>query len=432
MHVSSATFAYPDTPGVIRAGLTAHLLGETLPTDTYLLSTCLRIELIVAGEMDRLEEVAEQVLGTGLGHGVARTGEDAIAHAFRVAAGLESPILGEREILTQFRQALAQAEEAGSVTGLLAKLLETAVAVGRQARELLPESPHDSMAAVAAQVVGASDRVAVLGSGLMAQSVVMGLFGLPAPPAITVVARTPENVTIPGVEVWPMSRAAEAVADFPAVVSATSAKQRLIPDRDLADAIARRSGRTLHLVDMAMPPDLNPPPGSEVVYIDIDDLAAKAARRARRDDADAMVAAAAADAYRRFSDHHAVGPVIGGLMRSADAIVERTVDRFAGRLGGGDDTAVLRQAAHTVARTLLAAPVSYLRSADRPSEAVDVVAEAFGVDQAGRPGETGKPGQEAAGGPREGREKAAEPEAEAGVGSSPLASRSPQLSQGRP
>jgi glutamyl-tRNA reductase len=379
MQLNSLTFAYPDTPGEIRAEITTRLAGSEAPAETFLLSTCLRIEVLVAGDRRRLDEVAAELLGIDdpTAHGVVLSGEQAVAHIFGVAAGLESPILGEREILTQFRQALAAAEESGSVTGLFAKLLETAVSVGRQARELLPDSPHDSMAAVAAQVVGAFDRVAVLGSGLMAQSVVMGLFGLPAPPEVTVVARTPENVTIPGVEVWPMSRAAEAIGSFPAVVSATSAKQRLIPDDELAAALGRRRG-TVMLVDMAMPPDLLPPDGAPVTYVDIDHLASKAARRARRHDADAMVAAAAADAYRRFTDHYAVGPVIGGLMRTADDIVDRAVDRFAGRLGGADDAALLRQAAHTVARTLLAAPVSYLRSSDRPAEAVDMLAEAFG------------------------------------------------------
>jgi glutamyl-tRNA reductase len=382
VHVATATFAYPQTPGEVRAELTSNLKRDVVSSDTFVLATCLRIEVAISGDRQRLDEVTAALFGDPayLQHGVVRTGEEAISHLFRVAAGLESPILGEREILTQFRQALAEAEERGAVTGLTAKLLETAVSVGRQARELLPASPHDSMAAVAAQVVGGAERVAVLGSGLMAQAVVMGLFGLPAPPEITVVARTPENVTIPGVTVRAMDSAVDTISTFPAVVSATSAKQRLIPDSDLAEALSRRRD-LLTLVDMAMPPDLLPPAEALVHYVDIDDLANRAARRPRRNDADAMVEAAAADAYRRFTDHHAVGPVIGGLMRTADDIVDRTVDRFTGRLGQGDDQKLLRQAAHTVARTLLASPVSYLRSADRPAEAVDLLAAAFGIDE---------------------------------------------------
>jgi glutamyl-tRNA reductase len=382
MHLNCVSFSYPSTPGEVRADLANALRRNVETSGTFVLATCLRIEVAVAGDRRRLDEVATTLFGDPayLDHGVIRSGEAAIAHLFRVAAGLESPILGEREILTQFRQALADAEERGSVTGLTAKLLETAVAVGRQARELLPDSPHDSMAAVAAQVVGGADRVAVLGAGLMAQAVVMGLLGLPAPPDVTVVARTPENVAIPGVTVRAMTAASEVIATFPAVVSATSAKQRLIPEAELAEALARRRD-TLTLVDMAMPPDLLPPPGAAIRYVDIDELAGKAARRPRGEDADAMVNAAAAEAYRRFTDHHAVGPVIGGLMRAADEIVDRTVDRFAGRLGQGDDDRLLRQAAHTVARSLLASPVSYLRSGDRPAEAVDLIAAAFGIDE---------------------------------------------------
>jgi glutamyl-tRNA reductase len=382
MHLTVVSFSYPSTPGEVRADLTAALRREVDSYDTFVLATCLRIEVAVAGDRQRLDEVATLLFGdpSCLGHGVVRSGEAAIGHLFRVAAGLESPILGEREILTQFRQALAEAEGRGSVGGLTAKLLETAVSVGRQARELLPDSPHDSMGAVAAQVVGSADRVAVLGSGLMAQSVVTGLLALPAPPDVTVVARSPENVTIPGVTVRAMTAASVILETFPAVVSATSAKQRLIPESELAEALARRTD-VLTLVDMAMPPDLLPPPGAAVHYVDIDELAGKAARRPRRNDADAMVSAAAAEAYRRFADHHTLGPVIGGLMRTADEIVDRTVGRFIGRLGLGDDDQVLRQAAHSVARTLLASPVSYLQSGDRPAEAVDVIAAAFGIDE---------------------------------------------------
>jgi glutamyl-tRNA reductase len=381
MHLSSVSFSYPSTPGDVRADLTTALHHGVTPDDTFVLSTCLRIEVATAGDRHRLDEVATMLFGPGcLGHGVVKSGEAAIAHLFRVAAGLESPILGEREILTQFRQALAEAELRGSVGGLTAKLLETAVSVGRQARELLPESPHDSMGAVAAQVVGGADRVAVLGSGLIARSVVMSLLGLPAPPEVTVVARTPENLDIPGVTVRPMSATSEVIETFPAVVSATSAKQRLIPESELVEALARRSD-PLMLVDMAMPPDLRPPQGVSVRYVDIDELAGRAARRPRSDDADAMVGAAAAEAYRRFADHHTVGPVIGELMRKADETVDRVVDRFAGRLGLGNDERILRQVAHSVARALLASPVSYLRSGDRSAEAVDLIATAFDIDE---------------------------------------------------
>jgi len=72
--------------------------------------------------------------------------------------------------------------------------------------------------------------------------------------------------------------------------------------------------------------------------------------------------------------------LIAALMRRGDEIIEHTVNRFAGRLADDADRAVLRQAAHTVARTLLAGPVSYVKGDDTRSETIEIIAEAFGID----------------------------------------------------
>ena len=381
-HISSATFAYPAVDSATRARLADARTQVDGDGSTFLLSTCLRTEMVVAGDAEHLRRTLERVFGSTVDVGIAkvRHDADAVEHLYRVAAGLESPIRGEGEILTQFRQTLTKASEAGTVAGLFSKLIETAVAVGRQAREAMPDSPHDSMAAVAAQTVGHADRVAVLGSGAMATAVVKALQGLPAPPMITVVARTPERVSSRDVDVWPFDRAIDALEDFPAVVSATSAEKRLI-DADRMAVVAQHRTSPLTLVDMAMPPDFAVSPSATLRYLDIDDLARMAERRPRGDEADELVRRAAVEAHRSFVDHHQVGPVIGGLTRRADDIVESAVARFSGRLNNENDQAVLRQTAHTVARTLLAGPIAYIKQPDRIPEAVDVVADAFGVDE---------------------------------------------------
>ena len=382
MNLSAASFAYPYHDGRVRALLANRLLtAERLP-QAFVLSTCLRIEVMVPGPRADLEDGMTTLFGD-LPDGVQphiRQGDRAVTHLFRVAAGLESPILGELEILTQFRQTVLESEEAGTVGGLFARLLETGVSVGRQARELLPGSPHNSMAAVAAQAVGSSGRVAVLGSGIMATAVVDGLLSLPAPPEVTVVARNPEKVVKrEGVEVWPFQRAAEALSVFPAIVSATSAKRRLVDDKTMAASVSDRLA-PLTLVDMAMPPDFKHPGTPSVTYLDIDDLARMADRRPRAGEADSYVEAAASDAYRQYRDHDEVGPLIGSLMAVADDIVDETVARFVGRLSKADDIAVLRQVAHTVAHTLLARPVAYVKGSDRPPDAANVIADAFGIE----------------------------------------------------
>jgi glutamyl-tRNA reductase len=381
VELSAASFSYPQHDGQIRAEIARRLSTTKKMDEGLVLSTCLRVELTVPGPATRLQGMLASLFGE-LPSGVEpeiRVGQAAVTHLYRVASGLESPILGEQEILTQFRKALIEAEAAGHVGGLFARLLESAVSVGRQARELLPVSPHNSMAAVAAQAVGAVDRAAVLGSGIMATAVVDGLLLLPAPPQVTVVARHPKKMAErPGVEVLAFEHACAVIEEFPAVVSATSAKQRLIDDDSLSAAVSDRKTPLL-LIDMAMPPDFRPSAEDAITYVAIDDLARMADRRPRSDEADALVESAAADAYRQYRTHHEVGPLIGGLMTNADAIVDKTVQRFSGRLGDPADEAVLRQSAHTVARTLLAGPVSYLNDEEKAPEAIDVIADAFGV-----------------------------------------------------
>lgn len=382
MEISVASFAYPGHDGTVRAELARRLLTGTTIEPGFVLSTCLRVEVVVPGPEDELQRALQRLFGDLLDRTrpQIRRGERAVAHLYRIAAGLESPILGEQEVLTQFRQSLIEAEEAGQVGGLFARLLEGAVGAGRQARELMPGSPHNSMAAVAAQAVGSASQVAVIGAGLMATGVVEGLLLLPAPPRVTVAARHPEKVSgWDGVEVVPFDQATWILETFPAIVSATSAKRRPIADEVLAEALSRRTA-PLILVDMAMPPDFKPPVGDQVSYLDIDDLARMADRRFRSEEADALVDAAAAAAYRQYRDHHDIGPLIGSLMSRADDIVEEMVRRFGGRLGEGRDEAVLRQAVHTAVRTLLADPVTYLKQEERPEEAIDVIADAFGID----------------------------------------------------
>ncbi len=382
LELSAASFSYPEHDGPTRAAIARRLIESSPPYEGFVLSTCLRVEVAVAGPVAHLERLLATLFGEVPAPPLMWTGEEAVKHLYRIAAGLESPILGETEILTQFRQSLIGAETSGKVEGLFARLLEGAVAVGRQAREVLPGSPHNSMAAVAAQVVGTAESVAVLGSGIMATAVLDGLALLPAPPRVTVVARHPEKVAERAdVEVLPFDHAPRVIAEYPAVISATSAKRRLVDDAQLSAAVRDRD-LPLLLVDMAMPPDFRPSVGDLITYFAIDDLARMADRRPRSNEADALVETTAAEAYRAFRDHHEVGPLIGGLMAGADDIVESTVRRFASRLHHPSDEALLRQSAHTVARTLLAGPVSYLKTADRAPEAIDVIAEAFGVEDA--------------------------------------------------
>lgn len=373
MEISLATFAYPEIDGNGRARVAAPA-GGGLPAGTFVLSTCLRVELLAAGARDLLEASLSGSTTDGV---VPRwqTGEDAAVHIFRVAAGLESPILGEIEVLTQFRQAIAELRERGTAPRGLLKLLESAVAAGRAAREAMGTSPHDTMAALAAQVVGPSSRVAVIGSGTMARAVVAALSALPAPPAIAVLARSPDLVNVEGVMVQPLEELTAVLAEFPAVVSATAASGCLMSPEDLAASLVGRE-EPLVMVDMAMPPDFAPPEEGSFRYIGIDQLAGMARRRLELPEVSKMVATAAREAFHSYANHDRAAPVIRSMFALAENAVDETVDRFSGRLADPADRDILRQAVHTVARKLMDRPVTAVRSSRDPA-LVEVFADIY-------------------------------------------------------
>lgn len=378
MRLATASFAYPQIDNAGRARLASALGHAGIPDGVFVLSTCLRVEVAAECDVRSLHGIVAGIFGPdAVEKADWRTGEAAAVHLFRVAAGLESPIVGERDVMTQFRGAVADAEERRAVGGLFAKLLENAVATAREVHRSLPMSAHHSIADVAAEMVSGSDRVAVLGSGTMAAAVAENLVERGVP--VTVVARRPDLVSIPGVEVASFDDAGAVLSAYPAVVSATAAKHALVDDEDLRSIVEGRD-EPLLLVDMAMPPDFVAPPGADVRYVDIDALAAAVAPQPTALTADAIACGAAVDLFSRLESHAAVAPVIAAMISGADDIVERVVGRFAGRLGDEADVAVLRQAVHTATRTLLSTPVHTLRDSDLTDAEVAGIAAAFDVD----------------------------------------------------
>lgn len=376
MHITCASFAYPRVGETDRARVARALAaGNTVP-GAFVLATCLRVEVAVPGDETALKERLDELMGVVPVDPELREGDDAVRHLFRVAAGLESPIVGEVEVLAQFRQAVAELRRAGPVEGWFLKILESAVGTGREARATMPASPHDTMAAVAAQVAGPAHRVAVIGSGTMARAVVEALRGLPAPPEVTLLSREPAGVDLAGAEVRSLDGIAAVLAELPVVVSATSASKHLVGRDELSRLLADRSDPLL-LVDMAMPPDFSIPDGHRVHYVGIDDLARLAQRRPQSGTAEELVSAEAAETYRLLAMRGRAGPLIASMLARADDVVEETVERFAGRLSHDGDREVLRQTAHTVARTILNRPVSALRSSGDPDliEAMSAVFE---------------------------------------------------------
>jgi len=384
--ISSVSYAYPAVPSDDRAHL-ATTLGPVSAALTrlceagipsFILSTCLRIEIAIPAPIEDLDEALRLVFGdipTPQGT-VQRSGTEAVEHLFRIVSGLESPVIGEREILVQFRHAAFSAAKHGGAKGTFVGLFDAAIATARAVREELPPDPRRSMAAVAAGLTAPADRVAVFGHGEMGRSVAEALLDLPHSPIVEVYVRRPELIASQQVIIRPLSEAPTALITLPAVVSATSAKTRLIPADELASLLAARS-EPLTLVDMAMPHDFSPPAGSPVDYHDIDHLAALAKDHMPEGSADQIVSEAAGEFMHKIWAGRRAGHLIENIFDQADEAVDEVVDRLAGKLVAPEDRALLEQAARTAARKVLHKPIHYL-AGDGTDDAATIAA-AFGV-----------------------------------------------------
>jgi glutamyl-tRNA reductase len=264
------------------------------------LSTCNRTELYVAHDDDVPAEVAATSVllerEPDLANALYRLNDEAAAlHLFRVAAGLDSLVPGEGEILGQVRAAF----EAGATGPILDRLFRQALYAGRKARSqtAIGESPASVSAAAAAlaqQVFGDLDgrRILLVGAGKVSEQAARNLISRGA--EIAVVAnrtldRASELAERFRSAALPLERIEDELARADVVVSSTSSPDVVLHRDQVERALRARRGRPLFLIDLAVPRDLDPAINElDGCYLyDIDDLEAVVAeslgaRRLRR------------------------------------------------------------------------------------------------------------------------------------------------------
>ncbi|MGH9066132.1 MAG: glutamyl-tRNA reductase [Acidimicrobiales bacterium] len=274
----------------------------------------------------------------------------AVAHLFEVAAGVDSAVLGEGEILAQVRRAWERAREEGAVGPVLSDLFRHAVEVGKRARSETGiargiASISQAASALAAERLGGSlagRRVLVLGAGEMGEGMAVALGASPA--EVLVANRTPARASDLAERVGGLAVAwaslPETLAEVDVVLASTGARAALIGVDDLAPVMAARSGRPLLVVDVAVPRDVDPGvaelPG--VTLLDMGDLTefAEAGMAGRRREAD-RVRAIIADEVQRHLEVAAArtaAPVVSALRRRVETVRRAELDRYRSRLGG--------------------------------------------------------------------------------------------------
>jgi glutamyl-tRNA reductase len=383
LRLTSLSFAHPVVRSDRRAGLfmsedaihDAHERLRSLGHPAFLLATCLRVEIAWTGAPALGPEVFACLYGDdqSFDQAAVKWDEDAFVHLSRVAAGLDSPLVGETEVLSQFRQAVALMPEASTGGSDLARVMNAAVGVGRTTRRLLGDTPRGSLGAVAAREAEASGRVAILGSGAMARAAIQHLDDVD----VTVFARRPGDVG--GHAALPWEQAEDALASFPVLISTVPGSEPLFSDHVVARSLGSRSENLL-LIDLGMPPGFDPRLMADGVrYLGVDEIASSVSVRPSSEVEEKIFRGASA-VWRRLSVPDRVGAVIAAMMEQADTAVSEEVQRFSHRLSVSDDPErILRQLAHSVARRVLHPPISYVSSTDRGIAVAETLAEAFGI-----------------------------------------------------
>ena len=342
-----------------RAGLASALEGlaaRHVAREMAVLSTCNRAEVYVAAETDRAVEEIFSFFADYHGvpaadlapHLYVHHGADVARHLFRVAAGLDSLVVGEPQILGQVKAAYTVASEAQFTGTVLNRLFHVAFAAGKRVRAetgLGEGAVSVSYAAIALakKIFGDLNplRVLILGSGEMAT--LAGIhFRAQQVREIAVASRTRASAERIAPEIgadvvdWSGMDSELERADI--LVAATGASAAVLARADVERAMKRRRGRALFIIDIAVPRDVDPDAGSldQVFLYNIDDLQAivkenLARRTAELEHADAIIDGETAK-FAAWLQSREIIPTVVALREHFEAIRSAELQRLAPKL----------------------------------------------------------------------------------------------------
>lgn len=328
------------------------------------LSTCGRVEVYVTGvHWKRMRSALRRELG---GHGrlfrERRDAESAL-HLFRVATGLESPLLGESQILGQVRAAARLARRTGSLDPLLAGTADRAIAAGRRAR-------HESGLGRGAASIGQA-AVALLRSELgrvEGTAVLVVGAGEVGSLAASALAKAGARLTVASrarAGTLPLDEVPSALRHVDAAVFSAAVPEPLLRAADVAPR-----ARPLLLLDLGVPRNVDPNVAElpEVRLVNVDEVSAAVAAAAGRRHQAAERAAEILDQelvdWSNWVRTATAGPTLAALAAYADGIREREVQRTLRALGDTDPETRRRVEAlsRALVSRLMLHPISYIRA----------------------------------------------------------------------
>lgn len=243
--------------------------------EAAILSTCNRTELYCAGshhQMARtiswLSEIGRVPVDTLRHHSYGLQDEQAARHAFRVASGLDSMVLGEPQILGQMKNAVRAAATTGALGPTLNQLFQRSFSVAKEVRSSTDIGGQStSMAAAAVRLAGqlfedlSETRILLVGAGDMID-LCAAHFAAKKPKNITIANRTEQRgerlAQKYGGQSMPLANLPERLHEFDIVVSCTASTLPLIGLGAVESAIAMRKMRPMFMLDLAVPRDIEP------------------------------------------------------------------------------------------------------------------------------------------------------------------------------
>ena len=375
------------------------------PTEALLISTCNRVELYVVGPGADLHDRTRTALASAAGEDLvpvlySHHGEAAVLHLFRVAASLDSMVIGEPQVLGQVKDAFEQAQRLGAARGELARICSAAFGSAKRVRtETDLGKAATSMASAAVEMARhIFDRlegktVLLIGAGEMAELVGKHLRSAGVT-RLVVTNRTFERAealaaSLSGQAV-PFDRMEESLVLADVVVCTTASPMPVITREKVAAVLKPRKHRPLFLVDLAVPRDVEPDVQTlDGVYaFDVDDIQRvinqnQAARSAAAARAEVLVAEEVARYIRQRAVREQV-PVLARLRARAEQIRRSELERAIANLSAPlspEQARVIEAMTSAIVNKMLHQPTARLRAVQAgESELADAAAELFGLD----------------------------------------------------
>ena len=360
--------------------------------EATLLSTCNRTEIYCSIDGQSVDTAIDWLAQTGgvsphelRHHAYILQGDAAARHAFRVASGLDSMVLGEAQILGQLKDAVRAADDAGALGTTLHQLFQRSFAVAKQVRSSTEIGAHSiSMTAAAVRLAGQlfedlkDIKVLFVGAGEMIELAATH-FAAKNPKQMAIANRTLERgealAARFGAEVLRLADLPERLHEYDAVVSCTASTLPIIGLGAVERALKRRRHRPMFMVDLAVPRDIEQEVKAlEDVYLyTVDDLAAvvqtgKDNRQAAVAQAEAIIDAGVQSFMHWMEQRDPQGgvvPLIQQIHQQADQWREIEIARARKRLAKGEDIdAVLEALSRGLTQKMLHGTLAELHTGD--------------------------------------------------------------------